>query len=170
MSIVGIDLAAKEKNPTGIAIMYGTRIKTITLFSDFEILDLFTRIKPRIIAMDAPLTLKDRYAEKYLKKYGAMSLKIPSMMLLAQRGLRLKERFENAGFKVIEVFPTATAKILGFYRKNKMEMLSYFKDFSIEGTRNKHEVDAIIAAYTAYLYLSGKCSTVDGVVIPEENL
>ncbi len=167
MRVIGVDLAAKERNPTGIAIMDGSKIKTLTLFYDFEILNLVVHINPSVIAMDAPLTLKDRYAERYLKRYGAMSLNIPSIRLLAIRGLKLKEDFEKKGFKVIEVFPTATAKILGFYKRNKMEMLSYFKDFSVDGARNKHEVDAIIAAYTAYLHLLGKSRTVDGVVIPE---
>ncbi len=169
MRIVGIDLAAKEKNPTGIALMENNRIECLTVYDDSQILSSIFSFNPSIIAIDAPLTRnEDRYADRYLKKYGAMSLKIPSIKLLANRGLRIKEALENKGYEVIEVFPTATAKILGFYKKNKMEMLSYFEDFKIKGGKNKHEVDAIIAAYTAYLYTLGKCKEIDGVVIPQE--
>ncbi len=167
---MGIDLAAREKNPTGVAIMEGNSFTAFNLFSDSEILDFVENENPQIVAIDAPMTLQDRYAEKYLKKYGAMSLKVPGIRALAKRGLKLREELRNRGFEVIEVFPTATAKILGFYRRPKIEMLHYFSNFRINGARNEHEVDAIIAAYTAYLYVLGKCRSVDGVVIPEENL
>ncbi|OYT58239.1 hypothetical protein B6U71_04870 [Euryarchaeota archaeon ex4484_178] len=171
MKIAGIDLAAKEKNPTGIALMDGRRVKCLTLYTNLQIFSQIIEFQPSIVAIDAPLTLNvKRYADKYLRKYGAMSLKIPSMMELARRGLEVKEYLEGKGYKVIEVFPTATAKILGFYSKDKMDMLSYFQEFGIEGGKNKHEVDALIAAYTGWLYALDKYRKIDGVVIPEENL
>ena len=169
MKIVGIDLAAKEKNPTGLALVEDKRVECITVYTDSQIFSQIFSFNPSVIAIDAPLTLdENRYADRYLRKYGAMSLKIPSIKLLAERGLRIKNEIENCGFKVIEVFPTATAKILGFYRKNKIEMLNYFKDFEMTGCRNKHEVDAIIAAYTALLYTQGECVEMEGVVFPRE--
>ena len=171
MKIIGIDLAAKEKNPTGMALMDEESIRCLTLYTNLEIFSQIASFQPSIIAIDAPLTLDvNRYADRYLRRYGALSLNLPSMRMLAERGLMISEYLKGKGFKVIEVFPTATAKILGFYRKNKVEMLSYFKDFKIEGGKNKHEVDALIAAYTGWLYTRGMCREIDGVVIPKENL
>ena len=166
MKFCGIDLAAKERNITGMAFIDGMLVKTFSLHTDDEIVKLVKRENPDTIAIDAPLTTDvNRFADRYLRKYGAMSLKIPSMMLLAKRALTLVNKLRD--YEIIEVFPTATAKILGFYRKNKMEMLSFFSWLKIEDVGNEHEVDAIIAAYTAYLYKMGKTENVDGVIIPK---
>jgi len=165
----GLDLAAREKNPSGVAIIDSRKILVTTLYSDMEIIDFFERENPSIVGIDAPLTLReDRYADKYLRKYGAMSLKLPGIKELASRALKLKEKIEEKRIKVIEVFPTATAKILGFYRKPKKLMLSYFKNYHISDVRNEHEMDAIIAAYTVYLYHKGLTLSIDGVIIPKE--
>ena len=165
MKFCGVDLAAKEKNPTGLAMIDGKKVRVWTIHTDEEIIEKIIDEKPVIVAIDAPLTTRvDRYADKYLRKYGALSLKIPAMMTLAKRALNLVAKLNDT--KVIEVFPTATAKILGFYRKNKMEMLSFFSSFILPQVKNEHEVDAIIAAYTAYLHSKGETEIVDGVVIP----
>ncbi len=163
--VCGVDLAAKAKNITGVAFIEGRRITARSLQSDEEILETIRREKPEIVAMDAPLTTRtDRYAERYLARYGALSLKIPAMIALARRALALRDELRD--YEVIEVFPTATAKILGFYDRNKKRMLKHFSSFEILGGKNEHEVDAIIAAYTALLYIEGKTEEVDGVVIP----
>ncbi len=167
MKFCGIDLAAKEKNITGMAFIEEHIIKTYSAHKDEEILSVVRKENPGIVAIDAPLTTDtERYADKYLRKYGALSLKIPAMMLLAKRAIKLASHLED--YVVIEVFPTATAKILGFYRKNKMEMLSFFSQFKMDDVKNEHEVDAIIAAYTAILYKEGKTEEIDGVIIPRE--
>ncbi len=165
VKVCGVDLAAKAKNITGVAFIEGGRITARSLHSDEEILEEIRGENPAIVAIDAPLTTRtDRYAEKYLARYGALSLKISAMMALAKRALALRDELRD--YEVIEVFPTATAKILGFYDRDKRRMLEHFSSFEILGGRNEHEVDAIIAAYTALLYLEGKTEEVDGVVIP----
>ena len=170
MIFAGIDLAAKEKNITGIAIIDEERIKTYSVHRDDEIIEKIEGYVPSIVAIDAPMSLKDRKVDIYLRKYGALSLKIPAMQELANRGMRLKGTLERK-YRVIEVLPTATAKILGFYYKNKKNMLSYFKGkWSVEEVKNELEMDAIIAAYTALLYADGKCIDVDGVVFPREGV
>ncbi len=127
-----------------------------------------------MVAIDAPLTLSTtRYAEKYLKRYGAMSLKIPWIRNLAIRGMRIAKNIKEHKIEVIEVFPTATAKILKFYQKPKKNMAEYFVDqgFSFENdVKNEHEIDAVIAAYTALLYLENKTHSIDGVIIPKKLL
>ena len=167
MKFCGIDLAAKEKNVTGMAVIEDKAVRVWSLHTDKEILKRIEAEKPDMVAIDAPLTTDtNRYADRYLRKYGALSLKIPAMMLLARRALNLVSHFH--GRDVIEVFPTATAKILGFYRKNKMQTLSFFSFLSLPPVKNEHEVDAIIAAYTAYLYSKNETEVMDGVVIPRK--
>ncbi len=168
MIFAGIDLAAREKNITGVAIIEDGRIKVYSLHSDDEIIGKIVEYEPSIVAIDAPMSLEDRRVDIYLRKYGALSLKIPAMQDLAKRGIKIKRVLERK-YRVIEVFPTATAKIIGLYDKDKKNMLSYFKNrWSVEDVRNEHEVDAIIAAYTALLYAKGECAEMEGVVFPRE--
>ena len=57
MKILGIDLAGKQENPSGIAILDGNKLKLLTYYTDNEIFDLIDELKPRVIIIDAPLSL-----------------------------------------------------------------------------------------------------------------
>lgn len=162
--IGGIDLAAKPKNPTGLCFMKDS-YKLLTVYEDEEILNEVNKEKPDIIAIDAPLMekIRIREADKILKKYGAMPPTMASMAMLTKRAGKLVKKFDMA---VIEVFPTATAKILGFYDKDYKKMARFL---GIEA-KNEHEVDAYISAYTAYLYLNGKAIGIgkkEKIIIPK---
>ncbi len=162
--VMGIDLAALPKNPTGVCIM-GDNIFLFTLYKDEEILTAINEAKPRIVAIDAPLMKKImvREADIALKKYGAMPPTMPSMKMLVKRASKIVKEIDA---EVIEVFPTATAKILGIYEKDWCKMA---EKIGIKA-RNKHEIDAYLAAYTAYLYIQGKTEEVGGeekVVVPK---
>ncbi len=166
--IIGIDLAALPKNPTGICILKEGSIKLFTVHEDEEIVGIIRKEKPQIVAIDAPLMneIRVREADKQLKKYGAMPPTMPSMKKLVERARQLIEKIDSP---IIEVFPTATAKILKIYSKNWRETA---EKLAVEA-KNKHEVDAYLAAYTAYLYLQGKAKEVGGkekVVIPKEDI
>lgn len=165
--IIGIDLAALPKNPTGICIVKGKNTELFTVHEDDEILAVIRKEKPQIVAIDAPLMneVRVREADRQLKKYGAMPPTMPSMRQLVERA---KQLVKKINYPVIEVFPTATAKILGVYSKNWREMA---EKLDIEA-KSKHELDAYLAAYTAYLYLHGKAKEVgekEKIVIPEES-
>jgi len=161
-AIAGIDLAALPKNPTGVCII-SKEISFFTLYKDEEIIEVIEEAMPKIVAIDAPLMeeIRVRQADKMLKKYGAMPPTMASMQKLVKRANRLVKKIM---FDVIEVFPTASAKILGIYDKNWRRMAARV---SIE-VKNKHELDAYLAAYTAYLYLHGKAEKIgEGIVIPK---
>lgn len=169
--IAGIDLAASPRRPTGIAVGEGDRIVYIgEVCGDDEIIDILSFYSVSLCGIDAPLTTdENREADRLLRRYGAMSLKVPGIRKLAERGLKLKERMEKIGIEVLEVFPTATAKILGIYRKNKIEMLPEIEKFLDipSGKITKHIIDAILSYYTAYLYSMGECVMVGGdVAVP----
>jgi len=176
MISVGIDLAGKPCNPTGICILKidSKEISLKTVYSDEEILkEIYIYPSDRtILAIDAPL-MKDskpklRLADKLLKKYGAMPPTMKSMKYLSIRAFNLSREFKLKGYKVIEVFPTATAKILGIFNKDYTKIS---KALDIE-PKNKHELDAYLCALTGKLFLQGKTIEVgddEGKIILPKN-
>jgi len=135
-SIIGIDLAAKPGNPTGFAILEVMNVRTILVKGDNDIVSEVLEIGPSIIAIDAPLSLPkgrccasddcqcsgygiSRQADRLLLKKGIRGFwpLLPTMKPLTLRGIHLRGAFEKHGFKVIEVFPSATQKILGIPTK-----------------------------------------------------
>jgi hypothetical protein len=167
-----VDLAAKEKNPTGICILQQNEISVKTVFSNKEILDSIDFVNPTVIAIDAPLmtgNIRIRKADRLMKKYGAMPPTMHSMQILTRRGTRLAEQLRQQQYTVIEVFPTGSAKILGFYHKKykkSVEQLNMHNLF-----KNKHEYDAYVSSLTAKLYHVGKTKQVGDeqgfIVVPK---
>ncbi|HIE34542.1 MAG TPA: DUF429 domain-containing protein [Candidatus Altiarchaeales archaeon] len=171
MSFVGIDLAGNPKNETGFCTLEikGDKksVSTTLLYSDSEILEKINSVEPEIIAIDAPLTFdgSNRRCDDELREYGALPVTLRGMEMLAIRGLRITDKIRKLNFRVIEVFSTATAKILGLYSKNEKEMQKRLIDSGISGDIDrrfltKDEIDAIFAAITAYLYTSGSTDSV----------
>ncbi len=120
---IGIDLAAKEENDTGFAVLREMSARTMILKGDDEIIVKALESKPVIVAIDAPLSLPkagiSRETDRLLAKKGLRCFwpLLPSMKPLTLRGIRLKETLENHGLQVIEVFPSATQKLLGIPTK-----------------------------------------------------
>ena len=163
--IVGLDLAGVPKNESGVCILK-EKPEFFILYEDEEILSFFKNFKPDIVAIDAPLMeeIRIRKADLLLKKYGAMPPTMRGMKTLTKRASELVKKINC---KVIEVFPTATAKILGVYDKNWKRMA---EKIGIN-VKSKHELDAYLAAYTAYLYLLGEAEEVgeeEKIVIPKK--
>lgn len=170
MNIVGVDLAAKQKNPTGICIL-NKETCLFTLYSDKDIIMGVKDHMPELIALDAPLIkgkIRIREVDRYLKKYGALFPTLQSMKYLARRGSKMAEVFSSLGYEVIEVFPTATAKILGVYSPDYKLMA---QKFGIQ-PRNEHEMDAYLAALTGKFKLTDQSIEIgddDGrVILPKE--
>jgi predicted nuclease with RNAse H fold len=154
LKILGIDLAGKSTNPTGICIFKNNKIELETIYLDDEILRISREFKPDIIAIDAPIIqgeVRIRQADKLLKKFKAIPPTLPGMKPLAIRGSKLAVQMKKC-CKVIEVFPTATAKILGIYNKD-FRITEIKLDIKV---KNKHELDAYLCCITAKLFLEGK--------------
>ncbi len=158
--VVGIDLAGKPENPTGICVLTESGAKTRVVFKDEEILAIIKRVNPKVVAIDAPLWLPPdnvpwRICEVLLMQRGfrPLSLVLPSMRILALRARGLAKRIkEQCNAEVIEVFANATEKILGLKK---------------ERGRSKDEYDALLCALTAKYYLDGKYEDLDGIIIPK---
>ncbi|MBN2015007.1 MAG: DUF429 domain-containing protein [Candidatus Altiarchaeota archaeon] len=167
MKVVGLDLAGNPKNDTGFCIMEVAddrkHVSTSIVHSDPEIIEKLKEIKPELVAIDAPLTYSgtNRRCDDELREYGALPVTLRGMETLAKRGSMLAEKLRDNGMEFIEVFSTATAKILGFYDRREMMMQKNLIASGIKGSvderiLSKDELDAIFAAITACLHLSEK--------------
>ncbi|MEW6069477.1 MAG: DUF429 domain-containing protein [Candidatus Thermoplasmatota archaeon] len=171
---LGIDLAGEEKNRTGICILDNNVTKTFILHTDKEIIECAKATKPDIIAIDAPFLLKPkiRACDRELKKYGALAPTMKSMHALSKRGYLLAKHLKKLNFKVIEVFPTASAKILGIYDRDLgvgERKLKTLKLRLANRITTRHELDALISAYTGSLYLRSLTENIgdekEGVIV-----
>lgn len=165
MKIAGIDLAGSPNNATGICVLEVNEkdeksVTTEILYADSDIIENLNKIKPDITAIDAPLTAsgENRLCDEELRKYGALPVTLRGMEVLAKRGKELAGELKKLNLNFIEIFSTASAKILGFYDKDVMKMQKGLIKFGVGGDTEKRlltkdEVDAISAALTGYLHL-----------------
>lgn len=115
LSILGIDLAAKTENQTGIAFISNRRIFLKTLYSNEDIINEIVRCKPSVVAIDAPLSLPEgrcclekdcscsvgghfRRSDREMRKFGGvLPLTFQGMKTLTFRGIEIKELINNLG-------------------------------------------------------------------------
>jgi len=165
MKIIGIDLSGKDKNPTGFCVFLieneSEKIEKLTLLcKDNEIIEEVKKENPCIICIDAPLSFPKsgyfRESDIELKKKGFKPLSplFPGMKVLVERGIRLKQKFEENGYKVIEVFPRATERILRLSKEKKT---------------NQDLYDAFLCALTGKYYLKNQYEILGNeIIIPKE--
>ena len=179
---VGIDLAGNPKNETGFCVLEidGDKksVSTCILRSDSDIIDRVRKADPTIIAIDAPLTYAgvNRRCDIDLSSYGALPVTLRGMEVLALRGTAFAKELSLLKYKTIEVYSTASAKILGLYSQNEMESYKNLLSAGLDGDvqrrlLTKDEMDAVYAALTAYLYATGATEKVGDsageIVIPK---
>ncbi len=185
LKVIGIDLAGSEKRDTGICILsYEMIAETYIVHADEEILEIIQRYRPRVVSIDAPLSIpKDRKnihdrrgghfreCDLLLRKYGIkfFPITLGPMRKLTERGINLKNRIEKEiGIEVIEVYPGGAQDILGIPRKTRCLKCLYegLKALGIKGLNPNmtgDELDAVTAAYVALLYIKGKARLLKGV-------
>ncbi|MBI4020247.1 MAG: DUF429 domain-containing protein [Candidatus Aenigmarchaeota archaeon] len=159
MKVIGLDLAGKDKNPTGFCVLTKEGTKAKLLHSDNEILYEIEKVKPDIICIDAPLSFPEeghfRDGDVQLRKlgYNPLSPTFPGMQPLVRRAMMLVNVLRKK-YHVVEVFPHATESILGVER-NK--------------TADKDRYDALLCALTGKYYLEGKFREVgkEKIILPQ---
>ena len=193
MKVVGIDLAGVETRQTGFCILDGMKAKTLILHSDKEIIQKIEKIKPGIIAIDAPLSLPkgrktiDERTDVHLRECDKELLRrrikffpitLGPMRLLTKRGIELKKILKKKGFLVIEAYPGGAQDIWKIPRKQKgLEKLRKgLEKLGIKGLRkdmSDHELDAVTCALVGKYFLEGRCEVLgtldDGIVMPIKN-
>lgn len=166
MIVMGLDLAAKQKNPTGWALLKGKKLETSIIYKDEEILGIIKKATPSIVAIDAPLKfpksglLRKADREMIRSGYRVFPPGLPSMRTLTCRAMKLNRLISKMGIRTIEIHPTSTRKALNMPLKKTKEIQAILEELGLEGTwkvqlQTIHELDAAIAALTAQLYLKG---------------
>ena len=181
---LGLDLAGVEKRPTGVCLLSeNLEAQTCTVYRDNELIGIALRFRPSIIGIDAPLSfprvggLRDCDRKLISMKIRVLPPILGGMRMLTRRAVRLKEKFEAEGFKVIECFPGAARKILELPGKTEPKEVAVkaLRKLGLkigEARLSNHELDAVLVALTARLYLEGLAEPVGGeaegqIVIPK---
>ena len=191
MSIVGLDLAGVESRPTGFCILGDMKAETSLVYTDEEIIAKIRESNPRVVAIDAPLSLPPgrksieertnvhlRESDRELLKRGIrfFPVTLGPMRKLTERGISLKRILEAEQFAVIEAYPGGAQDVLGIPRKQKGldNLKAGLENLGIEGLNNQmsdHELDAVTCAYVGKLFLEGQAVTYgdpkDGIVMPK---
>ena len=166
-TIIGIDLAGMPENPTGWAIWRNKKIEAALLYADDQIVEAIFQNQPDIIAIDAPFSLPKsgllRKADKEMIKrgYRVFPPNLPAMKKLTLRATALNRLISEKELKTIEVHPTSTCKALGMPKKNWKTIQAMLVEMGLGGdpatrTLASHEIDAVLAAFTAHLHLKGQ--------------
>jgi predicted nuclease with RNAse H fold len=174
MKFVGIDLAGVETNPTGFCILDNKlKARTNIFYKDKEIVQEVEKIKPSVVAIDAPLALPkgrkslDERNDIHLRECDRQLLKMKikffpitlgPMRKLTKRGMKLRRILEKKGFNVIETYPGAVQDILKIPRKqmglDKLKKGLKHMKIKISGRKiTGDELDAITCALVGKMYI-----------------
>ncbi len=176
MSIVGLDLAGVESRPTGLCVLRGLTAETLLAYSNEEIVRRIEEAKPRVVAIDAPLSLPAgrksieertsvhlRECDKELLKRGIrfFPITLGPMRKLTERGILLRKILERKHFKVIEVYPGGAQDVLRISRKQRGldKLRAGLKKQGIRGLNDQmsdHELDAVTCALVGKLFFERK--------------
>jgi len=165
--IIGLDLSASEKKPTGWAKIENRTLKTAQLYTDKEIIEATIKYAPILVAIDAPLTFPKkkimRKADRQMYKLGypVFPPLFKTMQKLTERGVKISEILRIRNLEVIEVHPASSRKALSMPTKDWRKIQAVFKHIGLRGEHERrmltrHEIDAATAALTGWLHLQGK--------------
>jgi predicted nuclease with RNAse H fold len=187
---LGVDLAGLSTNPTGIAVLRDGRLTCLqSAGSDAEIVELSRQLGPRtVIGINAPLSLpqgrccldddcrcrhdpgtRSRALERQLAHERVPTLATALIKVLARRGISLAVQLRAAGFTVLETYPYATLRLLGLPTRGKRsragrrligDALAPLVPGLDHPDASEHELDAVVCALTADLWLRGRCRLV----------
>jgi len=179
MSVVGLDLAGVENRPSGLCVLKGLMAESFLVYTNEEIVRKVEESKPKIVAIDAPLSLPTgrksieqktkvhlRECDRELLRRGIkfFPVTLGPMRKLTTRGILLRRTLETKHFKVIEVYPGGAQDILKIPRKQHglKSLREGLEKQGIKGLNNtmtNHELDAVTCALVGKLYLEGKTIT-----------
>jgi predicted nuclease with RNAse H fold len=203
MIYLGIDLTSSVRRASAYAVLRddGSLAGVGAAREDAELLVLTGRWRPRVVAMDAPLSLPRglccleeacpcrpvapdglKAAERELFQQGISlyaTTKRSIIKPMIYRAMGLRRTLEERGITVIEVYPYAAKVHLwgkGMPKKTTPAGRQWLRERLeglVPGLREHEErlghdqLDAIVAAHTAYLY---DCGQAEGVGDPDEGL
>ena len=187
--VVGVDLAGSPRRPTGVCVLCGMKAQTHIALTDEEILNSIYQAQPNIVPIDAPLslpngrkTIHDRSGEhlrdcdRELQKRGIrfFPITLGPMRMLTERGLALKAKIEEMGYRAVECYPGGAQDVWGIPRQHRdiKGLWRGVKELGVRGlteARTSDELDAVTAALVGRWFLLGKgemLGSEEGIVMP----
>jgi predicted nuclease with RNAse H fold len=167
VAVVGLDLAGVPKNPSGFALLSLGQIETCLLYSDAEIIERCVQTRPKVVAIDAPLSLPKsggfRSVDKQLIKLGlrVFSPMFGGMKKLTVRGMKLASKLRSRGLEVIEIHPRTSGIVL-FGSPDRAKWVSKLRrqGWRLKFGKSDHEIDAAVAALTGMFWVKKKAEEV----------
>ena len=168
-AFAGVDLAGVETRPTGLAVIRCGKATLSVVRLDSELTEQLSALKPRVVAIDAPLTRPPagravRELDRVVMLLGFRLLPpgFPGMAKLTERGVRVRRALEALGVPVIEVHPLSIIRTLGL--RGREDFLDFISGaLEVEGLFNRHTIDSLAAAYAARLHDAGLTTVVRAV-------
>jgi len=183
----GIDYGSKLAGTSVVTWDEGDALRQVSSAkkkdADKMILDLADRLRPKVIYLDAPLSLPKAYfghGEDYFYRACDRSLKAMSPMFLAgltARAMKLKHQLDKLGIQTIETYPGALIRSIPqldeVYSKKDRAVVSQLFDrvkTILEGYHIQkspttlHQIDSLVAWYSGYRHKEGMA-----VIIGEED-
>jgi predicted nuclease with RNAse H fold len=171
---LGVDPTSSEARPSGYAVLdEQARLLAVGLVAtDEEILSLALSWRPRLVALDAPLSWpleldgKGRQCELLLAREGIGTFRTTGRTIiraLIERAIPLAATIRSQGFEVIEIYPYGSkVRLFGrpIPRKTTPEGRAWLRQrlealvpglADHRGPLSHDELDAVVAAYTALL-------------------
>ncbi len=187
--VVGVDLAGSPRRPTGVCILRRLRAQTHIAFTDEEILTWIARARPDLVPIDAPLSLPAgrttidersgphfRECDLELRQRGIrfFPITLGPMRMLTQRGLALKAKIEELGYRAVECYPGGAQDVWGLPRqhRDRPALRRGLEALGVRGlteTMTGDELDAVTAALVGRWFLLGKGEILggtEGILMP----
>ncbi len=187
--VVGVDLAGSPRRPTGVCVLRGVTARTRIAFADREILDAIARARPNLVPIDAPLslpagrtTIQDRSGPHFracdleLRRRGIrfFPITLGPMRMLTERGLALKAKIEEMGYRAVECYPGGAQDVWGIPRQHR-DLEGLRRELAVLGVRRLteamtgDELDAVTAAWVGRQFLLGRGEMLggeEGILMP----
>jgi len=174
--VVGLDLAGVPHRPTGACCLFFPEAETSLVGTDEEIELFVVDRAPDLVVIDAPLhlppgrtSIEDRNSSHYRpcdlelrrKKIPFFPITLGPMRTLTVRGMKLKQKLESRGFRVLEMYPGGAQDIWGIPRaaRNLAGLRKGLAGLGVKGLKKSatsHELDAVTGALVGRLYLRGE--------------
>ncbi len=175
--VVGLDLAGSPRRRTGFCSLGpGLATRTFVLGDDASIEAAIRSARPRVVAIDAPLSLPTgrrsldvpgpphlRECDRDLRRLGIrfFPVTLGPMRMLTARGMALADRLRDLRCPVIEAYPGGAQDLLGLPRKGAgverlrraLVRFGFRGDVERPGTTHD-ELDAVLCAYTGREHLA----------------
>ncbi len=169
---MGVDLShSSHESGIGLLNTHTRTCRTQHVVSQEDILSKVKEEQTKALLIDAPLSFPPsgtpwRACERALIKMNAhpLPLTLPSMQVLAKRGMKLKNAAKKVVPYIFETFPAASFHILGFKKKPKTKLertkavRKLVEKYAITVERellSKDELDAFMCCLAGFCWMLG---------------